>query len=91
MAVILYKAAWANSTRKSYTVGQRHWVRFQRLHLVIAFFPFASVSPDPVALSLCFFAVYLASRPTIRRCTTVQSYICHLKLFCGMLGVLKAS
>ena len=79
MAIFLYKAARANSTRKSCTVGQRHWVRFQRLHPVITFFPFASISPDPVALALCFFVAYLASRPTIRRYTTVRSYICHVK------------
>ena len=60
-------------------MGQRHWVRFQRRHPAIAFFPFASIPPDPVALSLCFFAAYLASRPTIRRYTTVRSYICHVK------------
>ena len=60
-------------------MGQRHWVRFHRLHPAIAFFPFASIPPDPVALSLCFFTAYLASRPTIRRYTTVRSYICHVK------------
>ena len=32
-----------------------------------------------MALSLCFFAAYLASRPTIKRHTTVRSYICHVK------------
>ena len=89
MAIFLYKAARANSTRKSYHVGQRHWVRFQRLHPAIAFFPFASISPDPVALSLCFFAAYLASRPTIRRYTTVRSYICHVKALWRDAGCAK--
>ena len=28
VVIMLYKAARANSTRKSYIVGQRHWVRF---------------------------------------------------------------
>ena len=30
--VFLLKTACANSTRKSYAVGQRHWATFQRLH-----------------------------------------------------------
>ena len=79
VAIFLYKASRADSTRKSYSVGQRHWVRFQSLHPEIAFFPFTTVSPDPVSLSLCFFAAYLASRPKIKRYTTVRSYICHVK------------
>ena len=79
IVVFLYKAARADSTRKTYAVGQRHWVTFHRLHPTIAFFPFASMSPDPVALSLCFFVGYLASRPRIKRYTTVRSYLCHVK------------
>lgn len=89
MAIFLYKAARANSTRNSYKVGQRHWVRFQRLHPAITFFPFASISPDPVALALCFFVAYLASRPTIRRYTTVRSYICHVKALWRDAGCAK--
>ena len=76
---MLYKASRANSTRKSYIVGQRHWVRFQRLHPRIPFFPFTTITPDPVSLALCFFVAYLASRPTIHRFTTVRSYLCHVK------------
>ena len=79
VVLLLYKAARANSTRKSYVVGQRHWVRFQNLHPRIPFFPFATISPDPVSLALCFFVAYLASRPTINRYTTVRSYLCHVK------------
>ena len=79
VATFLYKASRADSTRKAYAVGQRHWVRFQRLHPSIPFFPFASIAPDPVTLALCFFAAYLASRPSIRRYNTVRSYICHVK------------
>ena len=79
VVIFLYKAARAKSTRKSYSVGQRHWVRFQRQHPRIAFFPFAAHCPDPVSLSLCFFAAYLASRQKIRRHTTVRSYVCHVK------------
>ena len=30
--VFLLKTACANSTRKSYATGQRHWATFQRLH-----------------------------------------------------------
>ena len=76
---MLYKAARANSTRKSYIVGQRHWVRFQHLHPSIPFFPFTTISPGPVSLALCFFVAYLATRPTIKRYTTVRSYLCHVK------------
>lgn len=79
VVLLLYKAARANSTRKSYIVGQRHWVRFQNLHPSIPFFPFTTISPDPVSLALCFFVAYLASRPTINRYTTVRSYLCHVK------------
>ena len=79
IAVFLYKASRADSTGKSYSVGQRHWVRFHNLHPGIAFFPFTTLCPDPVSLSLCFFAAYLASRPKINRYTTVRSYICHVK------------
>lgn len=70
-------------------MGQRHWVRFQRLHPAIPFFPFASIPPNPVALALCFFAAYLASRPTIRRHTTVRSYICHVKALWRDAGCAK--
>ena len=79
MAIFLYKASRADSTRKSYSVGQRHWVKFHSLHPEIAFFPFTTHTPNPVSLSLCFFAAYLASRPKIKRYTTVRSYICHVK------------
>ena len=79
IVIFLYKAARADSTRKTYAVGQRHWVRFHNLHPKIPFFPFATSSPDTVALALCFFAGYLASRPTITRYTTVRGYLCHVK------------
>ena len=79
IVVFLYKAAHTDSTRKTYAVGQRHWSRFQLLHPEIAFFPFEHISPNPTSLSLCFFAAYLASRPSIKRYTTVRSYICHVK------------
>ena len=79
VVILLYKAARANTTRKSYIVGQRHWVRFQLLHPAIPFFPFTAFPPDPVSLALCFFVAYLASRPKITRHTTVRSYLCHVK------------
>ena len=79
IVVFLYKAARADSTRTTYAVGQRHWVRFHNLHPQIPFFPFAAQSPDSVALALCFFAGYLASRPSIGRYTTVRGYVCHVK------------
>ena len=79
VVIFLYKAARAVSTRKTYAVGQRHWIRFQNLHPKIPFFPFDKHSPDILILSLCFFIAYLASRPTIRRYTTVRGYICHVK------------
>ena len=79
VVIFLYKAARAVSTRKTYAVGQRHWIRFQNLHPKIPFFPFAKHSPDVLILALCFFIAYLASRPTIRRYTTVRGYVCHVK------------
>ena len=79
VVIFLYKAARAVSTRKTYAVGQRHWIRFQNLHPKIPFFPFARHSPDVLTFSLCFFVAYLASRPTIRRYTTVRGYVCHVK------------
>ena len=79
IVVFLYRAAHTDSTHKTYAVGQRHWSRFQLLHPEIAFFPFQHVSPNPTSLSLCFFAAYLASRPSIKRYTTVRSYVCHVK------------
>ena len=60
-------------------MGQRHWVRFQQLHPSIPFFPFTTISPNPVSLALCFFIAYLASRPSITKYTTVRSYLCHVK------------
>ena len=45
VVIFLYKAARADSTRKTYAVGQRHWIRFQNLHPKIPFFPFATHSP----------------------------------------------
>ena len=89
VAIFLYKASRADSTRKSYSVGQRHWVKFHNLHPEIAFFPFTTISPDPVSLSLCFFAAYLASRPKIKRYTTVRSYICHVKALWRDAGCAK--
>ena len=79
IVVFLYKSARASSTRKSYTVGQRHWAHFQLAHPKIPFFPFQSHSANQVTLALCFFAAHLASRPRIRRHTTVRSYVCHVK------------
>ena len=79
VVIFLYKSARASSTRKSYAVGQRHWARFQQSHPNIPFFPFDSCSANPIALALCFFAAYLASRPRIRRHSTVRGYICHVK------------
>ena len=37
----------------------------------------------------CFFAAYLASRPSIRRYTTVRSYICHVKALWRDAGCVK--
>ena len=42
---------------------------------LIPFFPFKTISPDPVTLALCFFVAYLASRPTINRYTSVRTAI----------------
>ena len=89
IVIFLYKASRADSTRKSYSVGQRHWVRFQNHHPEIPFFPFTSISPDPVSLSLCFFAAYLASQPKIKRYTTVRSYVCHVKALWRDAGCTK--
>ena len=61
IAIFLYKASRADSTRKTYAVGQRHWIRFQNLHPRITFFSFATISPDFLALLLYFFVDYLVS------------------------------
>ena len=45
--------------------------------------PLRLYHPGPVALSLYSFAAYLASHPTIRRCTTLWSHICHVKALWG--------
>ena len=79
IVILLYKASRADSTRKTYAVGQRHWARFHKTHPAIAFFPFTSQTLNPAALALCFFVAYLAMLPTIRRYTTVRSYLCHVK------------
>ena len=79
IVIFLYNTARADSTRKTYAVGQRHWLRFHNLHPSIPFFPFAASCPDTVTLALCFFAGYLASRPSITRYTTVRGYLCHVK------------
>ena len=67
IVIFLYKTALADSTRKTYAIGQRHWLRFHIQHPKIPLFPFAASSPDTAALALCFFAGHLASRPTIKR------------------------
>ena len=77
--IFLYESAHTDSTRKTYAVGQRHWARFQANHPSISFFPFTAVVPDPTSLALCFFAAYLATRPKIKRYTTVRCYLCHLR------------
>ena len=79
IVILLYRAAHSDATRKTYAVGQRHWIRFHNAHPRIDFFPFAATNINPTTLSLCFFVGYLASRPSIKRYTTVRSYICHVK------------
>ena len=64
IVIFLYKAARADSTRKTYAVGQRHWVRFHNLQPKIPFFPFAPSTPDTVTLALCFLQAIL--RPVQR-------------------------
>ena len=79
IVVLLYRAALTDATHKTYAVGQRHWIRFHNAHPKIDFYPFAATNINPTTLSLCFFVGYLASRPTIKRYTTVRSYICHVR------------
>ena len=79
IVILLYREAHTVATRKTYAVGQRHWIRFQNAHPQIEFFPFTASIINPTTLSLCFFAGYLASRPSIKKYTTVRSYICHVK------------
>ena len=79
IVILLYRAAHTLSTRKTYAVGQRHWIRFQQANPRVNFFPFPATSLNATTLSLCFFAGYLASLPSIKRYTTVRSYICHVK------------
>ena len=79
IVVFLYKASRADSTHKTYATGQRYWAKFQKSHPSIAFFPFPEQHVSPTELALCFFAGYLAALPSIKRHTTVRSYVCHVK------------
>ena len=84
--IFLYGAEGADLTCKTYTMGQHHWVCFYNLHPSIPSIPFATQSPDPVALSLCLFGAYLASRSSIRRYITVRGYMCMLSPCGGIRG-----
>ena len=89
IVILLYRAAHTMSTRKTYAIGQLHWIQFQLAKPLVEFFPFPAISLNASTLSLCFFAGYLASRPSIKRYTTVRSYISHVKALWREAGCLK--
>ena len=78
IVVFLNKSTRATSTHKSYSVGQRHWARFQQSHPNIPLFPFESSSANPITLALGF-SPHTGIPPRIRRHTTARSYICHVR------------
>ena len=54
IVILLYRAAHTLSTRKTYAVGQRHWIRLQLANPLVDFFPFPAISLNASTLSLCF-------------------------------------
>ena len=78
IVVFLYKSTRASSTHKSYSVGQRHWARFQPSHPNTPFSPRESSSANPITLTLGF-PPHTGIPTRILRHTTARSYICHVR------------
>ena len=79
MVFDLYTNALAISSKKTYTTGTNHFKKF-----LAAFPSIGSVSlplppPSPHILTLCFFAVNLFQKKSIKSESTIRSYIKHVK------------
>ena len=68
IVIFLYKAARADSTRKTYAVGQRHWLRFHKLHPKIPFSPLLRHPPTPSRSH--YVSLQATSRPVLQSLAT---------------------
>ena len=68
IVIFLYKAARADSTRKTYAVGQRHWLRFHNLHPKIPFSP--SLHLPPIPSRSHYVSSQATSRPVLQSLAT---------------------
>ena len=77
--VFFYNNSLKGSTKRSYGTGQRKWVAFTLKYQSIPFLPCPTSPLAEHELALAFFAAHLALTPSIKRGTTVASYLSHVR------------
>ena len=75
----IYNDALATSSKKTYRTGSNHFRRFLTAFPKLKSVGIAIPPPSPHILTLCFFAVALFSKKSIKSSKTIRSYIRHVK------------
>ena len=87
LAFKLYDAALAPSSKKSYSSGEKHFVKFTSKYKKIAkIYSLPHPAPPAESLALCLFAASLFLTKSIKSSATIKSYIRHAKNYCIKRG-----
>ena len=74
-----YSSALAASSKKTYKTGTNHFKKFLATFPDVATVELPTPPPSNYILTLCFFAVSLFLKKSIKSVTTIKSYIRHVK------------
>ena len=75
----IYNDALATSSKKTYRTGSNHFSKFLAAFPKLESVGVAIPQPSPHILTLCFFAVALFLKKSIKSSKTIRSYIRHVK------------
>ena len=75
----LYNNALATSSKKSYKTGTNHFHKFQKAFPGLNTVCVPTPPPSKHILTLCFFAVSLFLKKSIKSANTIRSYVRHVK------------
>ena len=75
----IYKDALATSSKRTYQTGNNHFQKFVKAFPKLESIGGSIPPPSPQILALCFFAVALFLKKSIKSSSTIRSYIRHVK------------
>ena len=75
----LYNDALATSSKKTYKTGTNHFKKFLAAFPKVATVDLPTPPPSQHILTLCFFAVALFVKKSIKSASTIRSYVRHVK------------